>query len=214
MKAWRRGRRCLRRETTRNSFASRLLIDRKVFDPILSGLEGALQGMRLGPGLDPTADLQPLVSAKHRDSVERLVGAAADGGAQIVTGGKRPDMPGYYFEPTLIVDAGLGNAAYDREIFGPVIAAVPVDGLDGALQRADDGPYGLTASIWSNDLGAVMQAIHRLRAGTVWVNSHVPVDPNLPFGGYKQSGVGREHGRAMIDQYTELKSVCIPTPMS
>lgn len=192
--------------------ASRLFIDRKVFDSVVSGLEGALKGMRLGPGLDPTADLQPLVSAKHQQSVERLVGAAMQGGATIVTGGKRPEMAGYYFEPTLIVDADRGNAAYDDEIFGPVIAAVPVNGADEALERANDSRYGLTASIWTNDLGAAMQAIHKLRAGTVWINSHVPVDPNLPFGGYKQSGVGREHGRAMIEQYTELKSVCIPTP--
>jgi phenylacetaldehyde dehydrogenase len=193
--------------------ASRLFVDRRVFDSVVSGLQGALEGMRLGPGLDPTADLQPLVSAKHQRSVAGLVEAAVDGGATIVTGGKRPEMAGYYFEPTLIVGADRGNAAYDQEIFGPVIAAVPVDGLDDAVQRANDGPYGLTASIWSNDFGAVMKAIQRLRAGTVWVNSHVPVDPNLPFGGYKQSGVGREHGRAMIEQYTELKSVCIPTPM-
>jgi phenylacetaldehyde dehydrogenase len=194
--------------------ASRVFVDRKVFDPVVAGLEEVLKGMRLGPGLDPTADLQPLVSAKHRDSVERLVGAAAGGGATIVTGGKRPEMAGYYFEPTLIVGAEPGNAAYDHEIFGPVVAAVPVDGLDDALRRANDSPYGLTASVWSNDFDAVMKAIHRLRAGTVWVNTHVPVDPNLPFGGYKQSGVGREHGRAMIEQYTELKSVCIPTPRS
>jgi phenylacetaldehyde dehydrogenase len=123
--------------------ASRVLIDRKVFDPIVSALEGVLKGMRLGPGLDPGADLQPLVSAKHQKNVERLVGSAAKGGATIVTGGRRPEMAGYYFEPTLIVDADRGNAAYDQEIFGPVIAAVPVDGLDDALHRANDSPYGL-----------------------------------------------------------------------
>jgi phenylacetaldehyde dehydrogenase len=90
------------------------------------------------------------------------------------------------------------------------VTAVPVSGLEQALQLANDSPFGLTASIWSNDFAAVMQAVHRLRAGTVWVNSHVPVDPNLPFGGYKQSGMGREHGRSAIDQFTEIKSVCIP----
>jgi phenylacetaldehyde dehydrogenase len=138
------------------------------------------------------------------------VGAAQEAGGRIVTGGKRPERPGYFFEPTLIVDVDETNPAVQQEIFGPVVTAVPVSGLEQALQLANDSPFGLTASIWSNDFAAVMQAVRRLRAGTVWVNSHVPVDPNLPFGGYKQSGMGREHGRSAIDQFTEIKSVCIP----
>lgn len=190
--------------------ASRLYVHRSVFDRVVRDLEGAMRAMRLGPGLDPQADMQPLVSERHRNGVESAVGEAMKSGATILTGGKRPDGPGYFFEPTLIVGAGEGNPALQREVFGPVVAAVPVDGLEQALELANDTPYGLTASVWSNDFAAVMRAIRRLKAGTIWVNSHVPVDPNLPFGGYKQSGIGREHGRSMIEQYTELKSVCIP----
>ena len=168
-----------------------------------------MTSMRLGPGLDPSADLQPLVSARHRNAVEAIVDEAAGAGATILTGGRRADRPGYFYEPTLIVDAERDNPAIRKEIFGPVVTVTPVADLDDALHRANDSSYGLAASIWSNDFAAITRAIRELRAGTVWVNSHIPVDPNLPFGGFKQSGIGREHGRSIIDQYTEIKSVCI-----
>ncbi len=190
--------------------ASRLYIQEGVFDRVVGGLERAMKSLRLGPGMDPAADLQPLVSQRHRDSVAGLVEQARAAGATVVTGGRRPDLGGYFYEPTLIVGAEATNPAIQREIFGPVVAAVPVSGLDEALRLANDTSYGLAASIWSNDLSSVTTAIRKLKAGTIWVNSHVPVDPNLPFGGYKQSGIGREHGRDMIEQYTEVKSVVIP----
>ena len=190
--------------------ASRLYIQRPVFDRVVASLESAMKGMSLGPGLDPQAALQPLVSALHRDRVMDAVSQAVAEGVTVVTGGKRPDRPGYFYEPTLLVNAARDSLAVKHEIFGPVVAAIPVDDLDQAIGLANDTPYGLAASVWSNDLNSALRAVRRLKAGTVWVNSHIPVDPNLPFGGYKQSGYGREHGRSAIDQYTEMKSVCIP----
>lgn len=190
--------------------ASRLYIDRPVFDKVVANLEGAMKDMRLGSGLDTEATLQPLVSARHQDRVAQAVDAAVKGGVKVVTGGKRADRAGYFFEPTLLLNAGKDNVAVRQEIFGPVIAAIPFDGLDQAIELANDTSYGLAASVWSNDVNSVLRTVRRLKAGTVWVNTHIPVDPNLPFGGYKQSGYGREHGRSAIDQYTEMKSVIIP----
>ena len=189
--------------------ASRLYVHAPLYDRVVGDLEAVMKSMRLGPGLDPSADLQPLVSARQRNAVESIVDEAARAGATILTGGRRPDRPGYFFEPTLIVDADHANPAIQKEIFGPVVTVTPVRDLDDALHRANDSGYGLAASIWSNDFAAITRAIRGLRAGTVWVNSHIPVDPNLPFGGFKQSGIGREHGRSIIDQYTEIKSVCM-----
>ncbi len=147
---------------------------------------------------------------RHRNRVAELVGHAREHGAEAVTGGPAPAQPGYYFEPTLLVNAATDNTALREEIFGPVIAATPVRDLDHAIACANDTRYGLAASVWTHDLNAALSAVRRIKAGTVWVNSHIPVDPSLPFGGFKHSGYGREHGRTAIDAYTESKSVCIP----
>jgi phenylacetaldehyde dehydrogenase len=189
--------------------ASRLYIDEKVFDSTVERLIAAMTDMTMGPGLDPAAELQPLVSARHRAKVADVVRQAQEAGANILTGGKCAERPGWFFEPTLLVEASESNPAMTTEIFGPVIAATRVSGLDEALTAANATPYGLAASVWTNDLSSALKAIRQLKAGTVWVNSHIPIDPNLPFGGHKQSGIGREHGRSMIDLYTELKSVVI-----
>ena len=190
--------------------ASRLYIHKAIFDKTVASLEGAMKGMTLGAGLDPQAQLQPLVSAKHQARVVEAVEAIRKEGVQVLTGGRMPDRPGYFFEPTLLVNAPPNSLAQRHEIFGPVVSAVPVDDLDQAIALANDNAYGLAASIWTQDLNSAMKAVRQLEAGTVWVNSHIPLDPNLPFGGFKQSGYGRENGRGAIEQYTEIKSVVIP----
>lgn len=126
-----------------------------------------------------------------------------------MTGGNAPDLPGYYVQPTVLANVEHHMAAAREEIFGPVLSVIAYDSLDEAIHRVNDSQYGLTASLWTNDLTRAMDLIPRIEAGTVWVNSHVPVDPNLPFGGYKQSGIGREFGRGAVEAFTELKSVCI-----
>jgi phenylacetaldehyde dehydrogenase len=192
--------------------ASRLYVHRSIYDRVVTGMSDAMKRLRMGPGMDMSADLQPLVSHAHVEKVAALVeqsGKTAD----IVTGGNRPDSSGFYFEPTLIVNADANNPAVRDEIFGPVISVTPIDSLDEAVTLANASRNGLAASVWTNDLNSALRGIRALEAGTVWVNSHIPVDPNLPFGGYKQSGIGREHGRQMIEQYTEIKSVCIPVPL-
>ena len=137
-----------------------------------------------------------------------IASGRADGGS-IVAGGDAPSHPGYYVRPTVIADVKNTMRVVQEEIFGPVLVAQRFDDLDEVAKLANDTPYGLAASVFSNDLTAVHRLVPKLRAGTVWVNCHNIVDPNMPFGGYKHSGFGREHGRSMIDLYTEIKSVCM-----
>ena len=112
--------------------------------------------------------------------------------------------------PTVVANPGHKDLTLVREeVFGPVLVAMPYDDLDDVLRRANDSEYGLGASVWTNRLDQAQRAIDAIHAGTVWVNTHNMVDPNMPFGGFKRSGIGREHGRAAIDSYTEVKSVCI-----
>jgi phenylacetaldehyde dehydrogenase len=188
---------------------SRLYVHRKIFDRVVEGVGGAAQSIRLGPGLHPETQMGPLVS---REQQERVLGYIASGraeGASVVTGGGAPSHPGFYVTPTVLADVKRTMRVVQEEIFGPVLVAERFDDLDEVAALANDTPYGLGASIWSNDLTAVHRLVPKIKAGTIWVNTHGPVDANMPFGGFKQSGIGREHGRVGIEMYTELKSVCM-----
>jgi phenylacetaldehyde dehydrogenase len=188
---------------------SRLYAHRKVFDRVVEGVSAAAAAMRLGPGLDATTQMGPLVSREQQERVLGLIESGRSEGASLVTGGDAPSHPGYFVRPTVLANVSAGMQVMREEIFGPVLVAQRFDDTDELAALANDSPYGLAASIWSNDLSAVQRLIPKIRAGTVGVNCHGTVDPNMPFGGYKQSGFGREHGRAGIEQYTELKSVCM-----
>ncbi|QLF93407.1 aldehyde dehydrogenase family protein [Pseudomonas sp. ABC1] len=189
--------------------ASRLYVQRSRYKDFLEALSTAVADLKVGAGMDPQAQINALVSRKQQDSVLRYLDIARREGAQFCTGGDKPDLPGYFVQPTVLGNVEQGMTSAREEIFGPVLSVLPYDDLEQALAMANDSHYGLAASIWSNDLGRVMDLIPRIEAGTVWVNNHVPLDPNLPFGGYKQSGMGREFGRAAIEGFTESKSVCI-----
>ncbi|TCO83816.1 phenylacetaldehyde dehydrogenase [Plasticicumulans lactativorans] len=189
--------------------ASRLYVQRRRYDAVVEALGAAVAGLSVGPGLDPGAQINALVSAKQQQSVGRYLEIGRAEGARVVAGGRVLDRPGYFVEPTLLAGMRQDMTLVREEVFGPVLVALPFDDVDEVVRMANDSPYGLTASVWTNDLKAAMNLVPRIEAGTVWVNSHVPVDPNLPFGGYKQSGIGREFGRSAIEAYTEIKSVCI-----
>ena len=188
---------------------SRLYVHRKIFDRVVEGVGGAAQSIRLGPGLDPGTQMGPLVSREQQERVLSYIQSGRAEGASIVAGGEAPAHPGYYVKPTVIADVKGSMRVVQEEIFGPVLVAQRFDDLDEVAALANDTPYGLSASIWSNDLRAVHRLVPKIKAGTVWVNTHGPVDANMPFGGFKQSGLGREHGRVGIEMYTELKSVCM-----
>jgi phenylacetaldehyde dehydrogenase len=188
---------------------SRLYVQKKLFDQVVDGIAGSAEKMKLGSGLDPTTQIAPLVSARHRDRVWGYIEAGKAQGARAVAGATRPEQPGYFVRPTVFVDADNSMSIVQEEIFGPVLVAMPFDDLDEIARKANDTPFGLGASIWSRDLSKVHRLIPKIKAGTVWVNCHNLIDPALPFGGYKQSGVGREMGRSVLDLYTENKSVCM-----
>lgn len=189
--------------------ASRLYVHRSQYSRFVDALSSTASKMSIGSGMDPDAQINPLVSKRHQASVLKFLDIARHEGARFATGGQAADLPGYFVQPTVLCDLEQSSTPVQEEIFGPVLSVLAYDDLDRAVEMVNDSPYGLTASIWSNDLGRVMDLIPRIEAGTVWVNNHVPVDPNMPFGGFKQSGIGREFGRAAIEGFTETKSVCI-----
>ncbi len=190
------------------SAGSRLYVHRKHFDNVVADIAGIANGMKLGNGLDPSTDMGPLVSAKQQTRVANYITLGREKGATIACGGEQFG-PGYFIKPTVIVDVDQKHPLVQEEIFGPVLVAMPFDDIDEAIRLANDNPYGLGASIWSNDLSAVHRMIPRIKSGSVWVNCHNALDPALPFGGHKMSGLGREMGAAAIEHYTELKTVLI-----
>jgi phenylacetaldehyde dehydrogenase len=189
--------------------SSRLYVHRSLFDQVVNEVARQAEGMRIGSGFDAAAQLGPVVSRRHFDRVMGFIDGARREGATALTGGKRARDAGCFIQPTVFVDVNPGMQVVREEVFGPVLVAMPFDDVEDAIAQANDSPFGLTASVWSNNLSAVHRIIPRIKAGTVWVNTHNLLDANLPFGGYKQSGFGRDLGRAAVESYTEQKSVCM-----
>jgi phenylacetaldehyde dehydrogenase len=189
--------------------SSRIYVAREIYADFLDMMAGAVNGMTLGSGLDPTAQINPLASACHRDKVLGHIERARSEGAKVVAGGERPDRPGYFIQPTVLIDAAPDITISREEVFGPVVTVTPFDDEAEAIALANDTNMGLTASLWTNDLHKTLDYVPRIKAGTVWVNTHNFIDPNMPFGGYKESGLGREFGIDALDGVTEVKSVCM-----
>lgn len=188
---------------------TRLLIEDRIFDEFTAGVAEFASSLKIGPGLDPTNDIGPLVSEEQLTKVTDYLQAGLHQGARALAGGSRHGDSGFYVEPTLLVDVKPGFTVYQEEIFGPVAVAVPFNRDSGIREAANDTPFGLAASIWTRDVSTVHKTVAQIKAGTVWVNCHNAFDAALPFGGYKQSGWGRELGEGAIDEYTQTKSVNI-----
>jgi phenylacetaldehyde dehydrogenase len=188
---------------------TRLYVHSKIFDQVVEGVSGAAAAIKLGPGLEQTTQMGPLVSKEQQERVLGYIDSGKKQGASITVGGEAPSHPGYFVKPTVMVNVKPDMKVVREEIFGPVLVAQRFDDLDAVVAQANDTPYGLAASVWTSNLSAAHRLVPRIKAGTVWVNCHNLVDPNMPFGGYKQSGFGREHGRVAVEMYTEQKSVCI-----
>ncbi|MDH4063332.1 MAG: aldehyde dehydrogenase family protein [Acidobacteriota bacterium] len=188
---------------------SRLYVHRLRFDEMVERVGQIAASLTLGSGFDTGAQLGPLVSEAQRERVLGYIQGGRAGGARTVVGGGAPNRPGYFVEPTVFTDARADLAIVREEIFGPVLVAQPFDDEDELVAAVNGTEYGLSASLYTQDLSRAHRLIPRIKAGMVFVNSPARTDPNLPFGGVKASGMGREHGSSMIDLYTELKSVVI-----
>ena len=186
---------------------SRLYVERKVFDKVVEGVAERAKKIRVGPGMDPQTQMGPLVSSAQFERVTGLIQAGLDEGAEILTGGHRIGTAGYFVEPTILVNTKPDMRVVREEIFGPVVVAQPVDDLEAIARIANETPYGLAASVWTRDLSTAHKMAAALKAGTVWINTHGVIEPHIPFGGYKQSGWGREGGKESIELYTQIKSV-------
>jgi phenylacetaldehyde dehydrogenase len=188
---------------------SRLYVHRSQFDHVVEGVAAAARSIKLGPGLHPETNMGPMVSQIQQDRVCRYLESGFRAGAQAIVGGKRAEGSGYFVEPTVLVETRPEMEVIREEIFGPVVAAIPFDDVDQLIASANDSIYGLAAAVWTRDIGHGHRIAKRLRAGSVWVNCYNIFDAALPFGGYKQSGWGREMGHEAIDLYTETKAVTV-----
>jgi aldehyde dehydrogenase (NAD+)/phenylacetaldehyde dehydrogenase len=188
---------------------SRLFVQHDQFFEVTERLRSRATDIVQGVGLDPMTQMGPLVSETHMDRVLGYIARGLDEGAEIITGGERnPDLDGFFVRPTIF--SGRDDHAISREeIFGPVLTVLPYTDIDDLIRRANDTVYGLAASVWTQDLRQGIRVAHALKAGSVWVNGFGMVDATLPWGGFKQSGVGREMGKYALDTYTEVKTVWV-----
>jgi len=188
---------------------SRLFIQKKSYDNVVADLAAHAQKIKQGAGLDPSTEMGPLVSEEQLERVGSYIEKGKAEGAEVVAGGVYGQGDGYFVTPTIFADVNDEMTIAKEEIFGPVVAAMPFEDLDEVIRRANNSEFGLAAGLWTQDVKKAHYVANELKAGTVWVNCYNVFDAASPFGGYKQSGIGREMGSYALENYTEVKSVWI-----
>jgi phenylacetaldehyde dehydrogenase len=188
---------------------SRLMAHESIFDKVVEGVSEIASKIRVGSGLDPQTEMGPLVSEEQFQRVTGYIDSGLSEGAKAIAGGKKASDRGYFVQPTVLTRTTPEMKVVREEIFGPVVCAVPFSDsdLDRIAQEANNTEYGLAASVWTRDISLANKMAKRIRSGTVWINCHNVFDAALPFGGYKQSGWGREMGAEVLNNYTEVKAV-------
>ena len=188
---------------------SRVYIQRKCYDNLIADIAAEGKKMKISDGFDETSDIGPLVSKPHLQSVRTYIEKGIAEGAELVLGGNSPDGKGFYMEPTIFCNPDNDQTIISEEIFGPVLVAIPFDDIDDALTKANDSQYGLSSTVWTQDINKALKCVDAIDAGWVFVNAPARSDPNMPIGGNKQSGIGRELGKEGVYNYMKTKSVNI-----
>ena len=188
---------------------TRLFVEKSAFDDVVSGVADYAKSLKVGPGIEEGSEMGPVVSQEQFEKVTGLLEAGKQEGARALVGGNAMDRPGYFVEPTVLVDTTPDMKVQREEIFGPVLTARPFDDLVSLAREANDTDYGLGAGIWTKDVSKLHKLAKLLKAGTIYCNTYNIYDAALPFGGYKQSGWGREMGEEVLEAYTQIKSVIV-----
>ena len=191
--------------------ATRAYVQEALYDEFVSGVADLASALVLGPTLDPATDMGPLITSSQRERVEGFVERASNAGAKVVTGGRRPTRPGtergWYYEPTVVVDAAQDSEIVQQEVFGPVLVVLPFRDEEDAVTMANDVVYGLSSSVWTRDIYRALDATRRLEFGNTWINDHIPIVSEMPHGGVKGSGFGKDMSTYSLEDFTTVRHV-------
>lgn len=188
---------------------SRLYVHENVYDEVVAGIAEQARNIRVGDGFDPTSQIGPVVSSTQLERVQHYLDVGVAEGGRVLTGGAQIGDTGYYVAPTVFTDVTPNDTIVREEIFGPVVVAQKFSDEDEVIQSANSSQYGLAGGVWTRDISRAHRVAGAFKSGTVWVNCYQVFDPAMPFGGYKESGWGREMGHEVLHDFTELKTVCI-----